>query len=139
MSLEDQKQEEPPLDAVLSEEQFQALIHGARAGMPAAFGALLDACRRYLLAIARNSIPTALQSKLDPLALLQDTALDAQRGFANFEGNSRAELFAWLRRVLLNNAAKYTPPKGKICMPLGAWISSRPAAFSSATPGKSDN
>jgi RNA polymerase sigma-70 factor (ECF subfamily) len=38
---------------------------------------------------------------------VQETFLEAQRDFARFQGTTEAELLAWLRRLLLNNAGTF--------------------------------
>ena len=51
---------------------------------------------------------TALQSKIDASDLVQQTLLEAHRGFAAFRGTSEAEWLAWLRVILSHNAADFT-------------------------------
>jgi RNA polymerase sigma-70 factor, ECF subfamily len=63
-------------------------------------GQLLEACRQYLLMIANDVIGPELQAKLGPSDLVQDTFLEAQRHIGAFRGRTRAELRAWLRRIL---------------------------------------
>jgi RNA polymerase sigma-70 factor (subfamily 1) len=57
------------------------------------------------MAIASRELSATLRSKLDPADLVQDTALDAHRTFSQFEGEVFGQLLAWLRRIILNNAA----------------------------------
>jgi RNA polymerase sigma-70 factor (ECF subfamily) len=40
--------------------------------------------------------------------LVQETLLHAVRSFGTFEGDSEAELLAWLRRLLVNNLTDFT-------------------------------
>ena len=80
----------------------------ARAGSPEALGRLLEACRGYLLVIARKELAPELQGKGSASDLVQETFVDAQRDFARFEGGSETELLAWLRRLLLNNIGNFT-------------------------------
>ena len=63
-------------------------------------GQLLEGCRQYLLMIANEVIGTELQAKLGASDLVQDTFLEAQRHLGSFRGHTRAELRAWLRRIL---------------------------------------
>src|SRR5262249_28262479 len=50
-------------------------------------------------------IGAALQVRLDPSDLVQETFLEAHRDFASFAGSSETELIAWLRRILVRNLA----------------------------------
>jgi RNA polymerase sigma-70 factor (ECF subfamily) len=79
----------------------------ARAGSPEALGQALEACRGYLLLIARKELGTDLQAKAGASDLVQQTFLEAQGDFARFHGDSGGELRAWLRRLLLNNLAAF--------------------------------
>jgi RNA polymerase sigma-70 factor (ECF subfamily) len=82
-------------------------LPAARAGSSEALGRLLEACHGYLLMIAEQELDPALQPKGGASDLVQETFLDAQRGFAGFGGASEAELRAWLRRLLLNNLVSF--------------------------------
>jgi RNA polymerase sigma-70 factor (ECF subfamily) len=83
----------------------------ARNGSNEALGEALEACRGYLLLVAHRELDPHLRVKGDASDLVQDTFFDAQRDFAQFQGESEAELLAWLRQVLLhklaNHARKY--------------------------------
>jgi RNA polymerase sigma-70 factor (ECF subfamily) len=79
----------------------------ARAGSPEALGELMEACRRYLLLVAQRELDPALRAKGGASDLVQETFLDAQRGFSGFRGDSETELLAWLRRLLLNNLISF--------------------------------
>jgi RNA polymerase sigma-70 factor (ECF subfamily) len=80
----------------------------ARAGSSEALGRLLEACRRYLLLVAERELDPALRPKGGASDLVQETFLDARRGFDRFQGESEAEVLAWLRRLLLNNLVSFT-------------------------------
>jgi RNA polymerase sigma-70 factor (ECF subfamily) len=80
-------------------------IEAARRGSPAALGQVLDHFRPYLLALANRELEPDLQAKLGASDLVQDTFLEAQRDFGQFQGGSRDDLLAWLRRILLHNVA----------------------------------
>jgi RNA polymerase sigma-70 factor (ECF subfamily) len=82
-------------------------LPAARAGSPEALGQALEACRGYLLLIARHELPQDLQAKGGASDLVQETFLEAQRDFAQFQGSTTEELLAWLRRLLLNNIANF--------------------------------
>jgi len=82
-------------------------IAAAHAGCPEALGQTLEACRRYLLWIARRELDPDLQSKGGASDLVQETFLEARRDFGRFHGSTEAELLAWLRRLLLNNLSNF--------------------------------
>src|SRR5262245_17943826 len=82
-------------------------LAAARAGSQEALGELLEACRRYLLGIANREFDAGLRAKGNPSDLVQETFLEAQRDFTNFRGSTDAELFTWLRRILLHNLANF--------------------------------
>ena len=83
-----------------------AVLTAARAGSSEALGRALDRCRHYLLDIARHSIQPGLRAKGGASDLVQETFLEAHRLFPGFEGDSSAQLRAWLRSLLLHRAAK---------------------------------
>lgn len=92
-------------DEVGSPPGFVEWIREARAGSTEALGRVLEFCRGYLLLIANNQLATGLRGKVAPSDLVQQTFLEAHRDFAQFEGESEAEMLAWLRRILLNTLA----------------------------------
>jgi RNA polymerase sigma-70 factor (ECF subfamily) len=91
---------QPPGDAAYD-------LSAARAGSREALGQVLEACRAYLLRIANEGLSDDLQAKGGASDLVQETFLEAHRDFARFEGNTEAELLAWLRCLLLNNVANF--------------------------------
>jgi RNA polymerase sigma-70 factor (ECF subfamily) len=82
-------------------------LPAARAGSAEALGEALEACRGYLLLIARRELGPDLQAKAGASDLVQQTFLEAQRDFARFQGHDEGEWLAWLRRLLLNNLANF--------------------------------
>jgi RNA polymerase sigma-70 factor (ECF subfamily) len=82
-------------------------LPAARAGSSEALGQALEACRGYLLLIAEKELDPQLRAKGGASDLVQETFLKAHRHFARFEGDTEAELLAWLRRLLLNNLADF--------------------------------
>jgi RNA polymerase sigma-70 factor (ECF subfamily) len=88
-----------------------AMLNDARGGSAEALealGALLEQFRPYLLLIANEELDSDLRAKGGASDLVQESFLDAQRGFGNFQGASANELLAWLRRILLHNVADFT-------------------------------
>jgi RNA polymerase sigma-70 factor (ECF subfamily) len=88
-------------------EEAARLLAEARAGSRDALGRVLEACRRYLLRIANNRLADDLQAKGGGSDLVQQTFLEAQRDFEQFQGVSEGELRAWLRQLLLNNLGHF--------------------------------
>lgn len=82
-------------------------LGAARAGSRQALGEVLEACRRYLLRIANRRLDPALRAKGGASDVVQKTFLEAQRDFAHFQGESEADLRAWLRQVLLHHLANF--------------------------------
>lgn len=80
------------------------LLNRARAGDHDARDRLFERCRKYVGVVARAELETWLQTKVDASDLVQQTLLDAHRGFAEFRGTTDAEWLAWLRRILSHNA-----------------------------------
>src|SRR5947209_9800116 len=81
-------------------------LSAARDGSSEALGQALDLCRHHLLEVARQAIGPTLEAKGGASDLVQETFLEAQRLFPRFEGDSGAQLRAWLRSLLLHKAAK---------------------------------
>lgn len=88
-------------------QDFHLWLSAARDGSRDALGQALEACRRYLLSIARQEMDASLQAKGGASDLVQDTFLEAQRAFGRFQGNSEGELRAWLRQLLHHRTAKF--------------------------------
>jgi RNA polymerase sigma-70 factor (ECF subfamily) len=83
------------------------LLAAARAGSQEGLGQALETCRRYLLLVAQRNLDPALQAKGGASDLVQETFLEAQRDFAQFQGTTEAELLAWLRQLLLNTLGNF--------------------------------
>lgn len=80
----------------------------ARAGSLEALGQALDSCRNYLLRVAQRELGPELRAKGGASDLVQETFLEAQRDFAQFQGSSEVELRAWLSRLLVNNVCNFS-------------------------------
>lgn len=63
-----------------------------------------ESLRFYLWMLADKSLPTYIKQKVAPSDIVQQTFLEAHRDLENFQGSSQADLRAWLRAILLNNA-----------------------------------
>jgi len=88
-----------------SSSRLEVLIDHAKSGSPAAIGQLIEMARAFLLLTATRHLPQRLAKKVGASDLVQETAIEVQRGFAGFSGATEAELLAWMRRILLNNVA----------------------------------
>jgi RNA polymerase sigma-70 factor, ECF subfamily len=89
----------------LSSVRLNELLHKAQRGDTLALEQIFNGCRNYLEVLARVHVGTWIQAKVGPSDLVQQTLLDAYRGFQQFHGANEAEWLAWLRRILENNAA----------------------------------
>jgi RNA polymerase sigma-70 factor (ECF subfamily) len=88
-----------------ADDDVEVWIKLARTGSAEALGRLLEVCRPYLLLVANQELPTELRGKMGASDLVQETCLRAHHHFEDFHDEGRAELVAWLRRILLNNVA----------------------------------
>ena len=82
---------------------FAAQVAAAQCGDTATLGRVLEVFRPYLLTIANQHLPKQLWSKCGGSDLVQDTLLEAHRGFAGFDGCRPEELRAWLGGILRHN------------------------------------
>jgi RNA polymerase sigma-70 factor (ECF subfamily) len=83
-------------------EGVTSLLGTARQGQNEALGLALEACRAYLLALARNGLNRDLAVKVSASDLVQETFLHAQRQFVDFRGKTEEEWRSWLRRIIRN-------------------------------------
>src|SRR5262245_10200320 len=81
-------------------------LPAARAGSREALGRVLESARQYLVSIARQELDPDLRAKNSPSDLVQETFVEAQCAFGHFQGDTEAELLAWLRQLLLHRAGK---------------------------------
>jgi RNA polymerase sigma-70 factor (ECF subfamily) len=66
---------------------------------------VLEGYRQYLRLLARSRVGRELRARFDSSDLVQETLLEAQRDFRQFQGENQAELAGWLRQILLRNLA----------------------------------
>jgi len=81
-------------------------LTAARAGSREALGKVLETARQYLLSIARQELDADLRAKNSPSDVVQETFVEVQRAFEQFQGDTEAELLAWMRQLLLNRVGK---------------------------------
>ena len=81
------------------------LIGRARRGDEAALGRLLEENRAALLAEAQRQLRRRLAARVDSADIIQQTFLEAHRGFERFEGHSEIQFASWLRTILNRNIA----------------------------------
>ena len=79
---------------------WQARIVAAQEGDRKALGEIFEKLRPYLRSRAQEQLDPQLQVKVSPSDVVQETLLEAHRGFAEFHGQSRAELVVWVQGVL---------------------------------------
>ncbi|MFM9059264.1 MAG: sigma-70 family RNA polymerase sigma factor [Planctomycetaceae bacterium] len=84
-------------------DDIRALLAAARDGRPDALGRIFEVARGHLLQLAERDLPSELRPKIGPSDLVQETAIEMQRGFDRFTGTTAEECFAWLREILRNN------------------------------------
>src|ERR1700676_1175943 len=65
----------------------------------------LERYRAYLQLLARVQIDRRIQAKVDASDIVQQTLVEAIRGWNQFRGRSDAERAAWLRQILAHNLA----------------------------------
>jgi RNA polymerase sigma-70 factor (ECF subfamily) len=93
------------VNSTVGDDPIALLLREARAGDLQLVGRALESCRDYLQLIATRGLDADLAAKGGASDLVQDTLLGAYRDFGNFQGHSRDELLAWLRKILQNNLA----------------------------------
>jgi RNA polymerase sigma-70 factor, ECF subfamily len=81
------------------------LIRLAHAGDAQVLGEILALCERRLRVHARAALRADVAGRCDPDDVVQQTLLEAVRGFGYFRGQSEGELLAWLRQILRRNLA----------------------------------
>jgi RNA polymerase sigma-70 factor (ECF subfamily) len=82
----------------------QAALERAKQGDTAALGELLDSFRPYVRLLVRGVQDRRLQARMDDSDLIQDAMMQVHRCFADFHGNTVAELVVWLRPLALRAA-----------------------------------
>ena len=84
--------------------QIANWLTAARRGDVAARDRLFDACRSYVDLAARYHLQRRLRAKVDASDIVQQSLLEAHRGFDRFTGSSPGEWLTWLKRIVAHNA-----------------------------------
>lgn len=82
---------------------FEQLIRDAKGGCRASMERLIRDCQPYLLAIANGELDRQVAQKIGASDIVQNSMLSAQRCIADFQGDNRTELLAWLRGILIKD------------------------------------
>jgi RNA polymerase sigma-70 factor (ECF subfamily) len=90
-----------------SSQSISALLASARAGDGQALNRLFEMCRNYVAVVAQTQVESWCRGKCDPSDLVQQTLLEAYRGFKAFEGATGPEWLSWLRGILRHNAIDF--------------------------------
>jgi RNA polymerase sigma-70 factor (ECF subfamily) len=85
-------------------ESVSALLLRARSGDRQALDRLFGLCRSYLLVVAEAQVNSWAGAKFSASDLVQQTLMDAYRGFADFRGGTTAEWLGWLKQIASHNA-----------------------------------
>jgi RNA polymerase sigma-70 factor, ECF subfamily len=85
-------------------ESISTLLLRARKGDRQALDRLFGLCRSYLLVVAEAQVNSWAGAKFSASDLVQQTLMDAYRGFADFRGGTTAEWLGWLRQIASHNA-----------------------------------
>jgi RNA polymerase sigma-70 factor (ECF subfamily) len=90
----------------MKESHFEnALLEQARQGNREALGRLLEAQREVLHRLAERQLNGRIAVRVDASDIIQQTFLEAHRGFRQFAGQDERELTAWLLRILDHKVA----------------------------------
>jgi RNA polymerase sigma-70 factor (ECF subfamily) len=92
-----------PRNATMTE-SISTLLRRARSGDREALDRLFGLCRSYVLLIAEAQVNSWAGAKFSASDLVQQTLMDAYRGFAEFRGGTTAEWLGWLRQIASHNA-----------------------------------
>ncbi len=96
---------EDPGSGECEDEALHRQLEAARQGDREALGRAIQPFRQFLLMIAERELAPDLKAKQGASDLVQDTLMVAHRNFPKFEGGTRAELRAWLRKILLRRVS----------------------------------
>ncbi len=93
-----------PGDGLGGSERLAEWLAAARAGDATARDRLFGACRSFVATVARCHLNRRIQAKVDASDVVQQSLLEAHRGFDAFVGETPQEWLAWLKRIVSHNA-----------------------------------
>ncbi|WP_437204648.1 sigma-70 family RNA polymerase sigma factor [Planctomicrobium sp. SH664] len=87
--------------------RISGLLEQARQGNTSARDELFQSCRNYLNLVARMQVESWMRTRVDASDLVQQTLLEAHRGFDKFAGSSEGEWLGWLKQMLTHNTQDF--------------------------------
>jgi RNA polymerase sigma-70 factor (ECF subfamily) len=85
--------------------EIDDLIGRARRGDDEALGRLFEELRASLLAEAEQQLRGRIAARVDAADIVQQTFLEAHRGFDRFLGRNEIQFVSWLRSIMNHNIA----------------------------------
>ncbi len=82
------------------------LLQLARNGDAESLETLLASYIGYLKVLSHSQLDPRVRVRLSASDLVQESLLEAHRDFTKFAGTTTAEFTGWLRKILVNNAAR---------------------------------
>lgn len=119
------------------------LIDRARNGCDASLTELISSLRGYLLVIANEELNDDLRAKIGASDLVQSVLFQADRNLAEFRGDSKQTLLAWLRKILTNEIiaahrryvfSSKRDIRREVALPSDSGLGAAPLAFSGHSP-----
>lgn len=93
--------------------RLQESIAQAKTGSNSALGRALNLCRPRLLQSARKSLGRRFRSQAGASDVVQDTFVNATKGFGNFRGQYVGEFVSWLCTILSCRLAEIARRTGR--------------------------
>lgn len=88
---------------VVTESSKEDQLQQALDGNDEALATLLMDYRPYLRLLAKRDLDSAINARVDPSDIVQQTCLEACRDISKFKGASEPALVAWIKTILRNN------------------------------------
>jgi RNA polymerase sigma-70 factor, ECF subfamily len=82
---------------------WSELLQSARQGDDSALNQIWQELRTYLLIIANQRLDAGLRGKMDASDVVQQSLMDAHKGFDEFRGQSEGEIKAWVCKLVIHN------------------------------------
>ncbi len=82
---------------------WSELLQSARQGDDAALNQIWQELRTYLLIIANQRLDVGLRGKMDASDVVQQSLMDAHKGFDEFRGQTEGEIKAWVCKLVIHN------------------------------------